>query len=39
MKEKITHWLSKYSMLNIISGPAYDYNYDGLPDSIDTINR
>ena len=35
----ISDWVQKYRIINIMSGPAFDYNSDGLADDKDKLHR
>uniref|UniRef100_H2YLL8 SMB domain-containing protein n=1 Tax=Ciona savignyi TaxID=51511 RepID=H2YLL8_CIOSA len=37
MSRVLADWSGKYGGINVIAGPAFDYNYDSLPDSQATI--
>ncbi|XP_077991014.1 ectonucleotide pyrophosphatase/phosphodiesterase family member 3-like [Glandiceps talaboti] len=39
VENKILHWADKYNGVNVISGPAFDYNYDSHRDDIDVIEQ
>jgi len=32
-------WSSKYKGISVTAGPAFDYNYDGLPDNAETLKK
>ena len=35
----LADWANAYGGISVTSGPAFDYNYDGLPDSQDVLQR
>ena len=35
----ISDWVQKHRIINIMSGPAFDYNSDGLADDKDNLHR
>jgi len=37
MMRKLADWASNYGGLHVVAGPAFDYNYDGLPDTDATL--
>ena len=34
----ISDWVKKYNLINIMAGPVFDYNSDGLPDDMETLH-
>ena len=39
MKDLFVNWTGIYNGLNVISGPVFDYNYDGLADTAEQIEK
>ena len=39
MTAKLDEWSRAYGSIHVISGPIYDYNFDGIADTLDIINR
>ncbi|XP_076096525.1 uncharacterized protein LOC143067274 isoform X4 [Mytilus galloprovincialis] len=39
LKEKVHQWSVTYREVNIIAGPAYDYDYDGHADTTDILHK
>nr|XP_002120081.1 venom phosphodiesterase 2-like isoform X2 [Ciona intestinalis] len=37
MAKVLADWSVKYGGINVIAGPAFDYNYDSLPDTTDDL--
>ena len=37
--ERVEEYAEKYKRINVIMGPIFDYNADGLGDSIEEIER
>ncbi|XP_077991015.1 venom phosphodiesterase-like [Glandiceps talaboti] len=35
---KLISWADKYNGINVMTGPVYDYNFDGLRDSVEVLN-
>jgi len=38
MTAKLDEWSRAYGSIHVISGPIYDYNFDGIADTLDIIN-
>ena len=39
MKDLFVNWTGIYNGLNVISGPVFDYNSDGLADTAEQIEK
>ena len=39
IKDLFVNWTGIYNGLNVISGPVFDYNYDGLADTAEQIEQ
>lgn len=36
---RVKGWVTQYGTLNVVSGPIFDYNYDGVADTIEDIQK
>jgi len=39
MSRVLGQWSSKYKGISVTTGPAFDYNYDGLTDNAETLKQ
>ena len=39
LQNLISQWVHKYRQVNLITGPVFDYNGDGIADSYDGLTR